>query len=441
MAEDVLKRYNIYPEHPSDPVDYMTFLHGVRKDLLPPVEIPLLSTQTVWDQIRQQLRTADRTMTGTLHPEVVKEVLSKHQITIPEPLLKRCMIGPGECDYEELVRSLQDVDVLSVIAPPSTSRPHTSRSHRSRAPEQMQTQPPFGVLDDGEKTLRKIADDKKRKFERVEMAFRAVDTSGEGSVSRLQFQEALDRLKLYLQRDELDAIYARFMQGNGRLDYLEFVQACVGAAQFPEFLKQKSARCSGDIFGWSTDPKQVERLKVLFSGKIGVLNDNYQNWGHGGSTNFPFKVTPSRGTRQFNVVREERTPSRSQEDARKVNPLLVPIPTGGVRKGVDALPSDRDGKHAYGKASRESENIADVLSHVFMYDWMDHQHNHPPAQLSRRYHTKTSQMRRDLARQRPISTDPYSFKMSKFRDVPGKTQTRFNEEMEIIMPTPRWQEK
>jgi len=128
---------------------------------------------------------------------------------------------------------------------------------------------------------------------------------------------------LYLTSDEIEMIFRQLRISNGRLNYEEFVQSCLQSAHEPEFIQPRSAQSTGDILGWTTAAKRIEHQKVLYSGKVGVLNDGYENWQHAKA--FPFNVQPSRGKLPFNQPRDDKPPSRSQSAQRAHNPVCVII--------------------------------------------------------------------------------------------------------------------
>jgi len=104
------------------------------------------------------------------------------------------------------------------------------------------------------------------------------------------------------------------------------------------------------------------------------------------------------------------------------------------------LPSDRDAGYCYGRANGKAENMHDIMAHVFMYDWMDNAQRQQRAITSRRFHTKTSQLRSQMVhrsiqqRNAPDTSQQQQWHMRRFKSVKPRTSTRFENEADILIP-------
>jgi len=123
----------------------------------------------------------------------------------------------------------------------------------------------------------------------------------DGKLALEEFASALFAMKVYLPRPDVDRLFKRhvpvcfsvfllcmsivlislWLQIGYLLDIEQFLAHTrqeSAKTGWPDVLKPASYRNAGDIFTWKSEAKREEKEKVLYRGKLGMLNDGYSHW-------------------------------------------------------------------------------------------------------------------------------------------------------------------
>merc|ERR1711988_1944295 len=138
-------------------------------------------------------------------------------------------------------------------------------------------------------------------------------------------------------------------------------------------------------------------------------------------------------------VSQGATDPRAQRDFRKTHDIRLKLGTDRMSQGPPKLPSSSQPEWAYGRPTRPSTPLGDLVSHSFRWDWVttkEMEGSTDPVQGSRiaPQATKASMghARMAGASMGPphVASQKELFKMKKFKQVPAKLQTRGQKKVE-----------